>query len=1186
MQNIPIWKPILIAAVLGMCAWSLYPPSQKLKPGLDLQGGTTLIYQVNVPSEQDPRDVIDQTIETLRKRVDPNGVMNLIWRRQAGNRIEIQMPPPAPYTQQLRNDYLQMRDQLLESNISKRDLESSIRADPAQRHAAMDQLAGGDPYRQQLLQELAKAYDDFYAAREPYEQAQDALRAAQVSLKALGTDVDEDKRKQLQEQIDALDSELIAKTRAFVEARRGFETAQNAVLGNNIDPNELEAILSLPQTPSPTGEKDKDGKPVGQRQAQLDRFIAQHPDRADQIRAVADVYTQYSQVKQGPLDDPNDLIALLKGSGVLEFRIAAPSTLSDLSEYRDQLRTRGPRAGSNKPFRWFVIDDLASFVDEPAELRSAKENPESFFANSRNQVAQVHGQDYYILLANTPDASMTQAQPGWKLSQAFRQPDDRGFPAVGFELNRIGGQLMGELTGAYKESPMAIVLDGRVISTPTIRSQIHDKGSISGGRGGFTPQEMQYMLRTLNAGSLQGQLSDEPIYIKKFGPQLGQDNLERGLKAAIWALIAVAILMAGYYFFCGFVADFALAANMVVILGVMAMFGATFTLPGIAGIVLTIGMAVDANVLIFERIREELGRKADLTTSVRLGYGKALATIIDANLTTLITCVVLFYTATAEVKGFAVTLMAGILATMFTALFCTRVILDYYVEYGGKNLATLPALVPAVHRWLHPNIDWVAKRGIFFVVSLAMIVGGVVLVASRGGSLLDIEFRSGTAVSFDLAEGKTMTLEQVRGRLDTIAGKSGLANLASDHATVVTVGQADGSQASGFSIATLETDPNKVSSAIKEGFEDVLDAQRPIAFYGMGAGYEAPSLATAPVYPIYHAQLGDNIDRPDVVADVTDYLGGVAVLIENMDPPATTKELEDRVESMRLQPGFDNLGYRPSTVIGLDLAAAGVDGTPPMYRSAVLVSTDGDTNYLDAPETFNSPEGLAVTEWRLVHDALRRDTSLESVSNFSSQVSKTMQQQAIVALVLSLLAVVAYIWLRFGSLRFGLAAIVALVHDVTIALGIVAAAGYLDETAIGQALMLNDFKINLALVAALLTIVGYSLNDTIIVFDRIRENRGRLAVASPSIINDSINQTISRTIMTSGTTMLAVLTLYVFGGEGVHGFAFTMLLGVIVGTYSSVAIAAPILLMGSAVGDQPVKSSADVVDTPVTATGR
>ncbi len=183
-----------------------------------------------------------------------------------------------------------------------------------------------------------------------------------------------------------------------------------------------------------------------------------------------------------------------------------------------------------------------------------------------------------------------------------------------------------------------------------------------------------------------------------------------------------------------------------------------------------------------------------------------------------------------------------------------------------------------------------------------------------------------------------------------------------------------------------------------------------------------------------------------------------------------------------------------------------------------------------------------------------------------------MKTQAIQAMVLSLLAVVAYIWLRFGRLSYGLAAIVALVHDVTITLGLLALSYYVFDTAFGTTLLLSDFKINLAVVAALLTIVGYSLNDTIVVFDRIRENRGRLAEATPGIINDSINQTLSRTVMTSISTLLAVGALYIFGGDGVHGFAFCLLIGVVVGTYSSIAIASPILLMGRKVVENAAKA--------------
>ncbi len=223
--------------------------------------------------------------------------------------------------------------------------------------------------------------------------------------------------------------------------------------------------------------------------------------------------------------------------------------------------------------------------------------------------------------------------------------------------------------------------------------------------------------------------------------------------------------------------------------------------------------------------------------------------------------------------------------------------------------------------------------------------------------------------------------------------------------------------------------------------------------------------------------------------------------------------------------------------------------------------SDDRVNYADNPETLTDPTGMAATQWKLVREALRRDTSLAGVTNFSSQVSGTMQQQAIVAIVLSWIAITIYIWIRFGSLAYGLGAIIALIHDVITAVGLAAWAFYIYDTPIGHALLLAPFRIDLTMIAAVLTLIGYSVNDTIVVFDRIRENRGRLAYASAQVINDSINQTISRTVLTVATVLVAVLALYVLGGPGVHNFAFVMLVGAIVGCYSSIAIASPLLLL-------------------------
>lgn len=1163
MEKIPVWKWLLVVAVLAVCGWSLYPPSQKLKLGLDLEGGTTLVYQVEVPEDQDAKTVIEQTISTLRKRVDPLGVLNLVWREQKGNRIEIQVPPAPPQTRKLLSEYVRLREQLLENNLSEVKLNRVLRLKGEERWAVLETLAQGDGGRKELLTNLAEAYDELERVRGPYEELQSRVWELEKEREGQDFTSSPGEKEQVQGKIDELLKQLEPLARRQNEAGQKFGQVKKELLATNIDANELEQILSLPDTAPGAAPEARAGglkeAPISPRQAELNKLKAKHPALAGQIEAVAKAFAEYSKVKgQGQIDDPNDLIALLKGSGVLEFRIGAvPGEVPQEQRYRDQLRQRGPKAGFKEEYRWFVVDDVGGFAEEPRQLAGLKANPEGYFA-SRGLVGQMHGKDYYLLLANTAGRSLTREQSGWELSRAGAIRDESGYPAVGFSLNRTGGELMAELTGGNLNRPMAIVLDGRVISAPSIRSQIHDSGQITGGRGGFSQKELDYLLRTLNAGSLQGRLSDQPIYIKTFGPQLGQDNLHQGLKAAYWSLFAVSVLMLGYYFFSGLVADLALVANIVIILGVMSLFGATFTLPGIAGIILTIGMAVDANVLICERIREEQERKADGATALRLGYERAFATIVDSNLTTLITCIVLYYTATADIKGFAVTMIVGVLATMFTAVFCTRLVMDLYVRYSKRGVLTmLPTAVEAVSRLLRPNVDWVGKMPLFGGLSAAVIVVGLVFVGVRGQDLLDIEFRSGTQVGFSLAQGKTLSLGEVRERLSGVAGEFGLPALAGNRASVVTVGKVESGRAKEFTVATLETESERVSQAVKTAFEDVLDTQRPIQF----VTHRPEDEQTPPYYIVNSPNLGQCIGRGNVEADVSDYLGGVATVLADMDPPATTEELRGRIQRMRMQPAFEDLGYRTFKVVGLDVAGGG-EGLK--YRTAVVLSSDGKTNYMDDPDLLGASGGLAETEWQVVLEALHRDTSLDSVSNFSSQVSNTMKQQALVAMGLSILAVVIYIWFRFGSLRYGLGAIVALMHDVTIPLGALAISGYLAGTWFGDVLLLSDFKINLAQVAAILTIIGYSLNDTIIVFDRIRENRGKMTQVTPKIINDAINQTISRTVMTSGTTLLAVVALYVLGGDGVHGFAFSMLIGVVVGTYSSVAIAAPILLIGLA----------------------
>ena len=1173
----PLWKPILIVLVLLGCGSLIL--TKGLKPGIDLAGGTVLTYDVLVPPGRDATEIINDTIAIQSDRIDPTGTKNLIWREESGNRLSVTMALPGPEVGEARKAFDAAKTVLLSDTLDRSALNSAVAMTNAtERAAEFERLAGGDEKLVSEMQSLADAAGRQQSLYAIYTEAEAAYNAAED---AAGPEVSGDE----QSRLDALAAALDTATDELLAAQAAFEIERDAVLDGTLGAGEIDRILALDSAPAR-------GKKESAQAMAWNTLAEQHPGRAADIEALAAASKAYDEVK-GPLDDPEDLKAALRGAGVLEFRIAATpqgspnARPSDVGAYEARLAEKGPRSGLALDYRWFEIDKFEEFVDTQAERDAVVENPELFtqlMASRRSLVGEEYNGKYYILVGNTPELAMTR-DDDWKLTGATRQSDSLGRPAVGFSLDGLGAKLLGDLTGPNVGRQMAVLLDGKLKTAPTLQGRLSNGGQITGE---FNQTELQYLIRTLGAGSLEGQLSADPISQKTTGSTLGADNLHKGLRACVLSLIVVSLLMAVYYFFAGLVADFALVANMIIILGIMSMIEATFTLPGIAGLVLTIGMAVDANVLIFERIREEQQAGANLSASIRQGFGKALSTILDANITTLITCFVLGYTATADVKGFAVVLGIGIMATLFTALFSTRVIIEIYqIVAKPKQIGMLPTAVPALHRLLEPKINWIALRNIFLPISVVLIVAGLSMVAIRGEDIFDIEFRSGTEVTFNLAEGESLTLPEARERLrdfaespeaerlkevvDTEAAEGAARrddpapkpvdfNLLDD-AQVVTVGEpAENGEATGFSVATLIENSDAVSGAVKAAFRDVLDVTEPIAYAGMD---DSANAAKGKLEPITSSSLAESMGRGALDggdANVQAFVGGVGILLEGLSPPASVKDVTERITRMRQQPAYVDLGSRPFEVFGLKRAGAGSGAT---FTSMAVAVRDQDTNYAEDRTAFDANDGLAATEWALVRDALQRDSSLESVSNFSSQVSGTMQQQAIVAMVLSLLAVVGYIWMRFGSLRYGLAAIVALLHDVSITLGLLAICGWLTTIpGAHTALLLDDFKINLALVAALLTIVGYSLNDTIIVFDRIRENRGRLSRATPQIINDSINQTISRTVLTSGTTLLAIVILYIFGGPGVHGFAFAMLIGVLIGTYSSVAIAAPILLIG------------------------
>ena len=549
-------------------------------------------------------------------------------------------------------------------------------------------------------------------------------------------------------------------------------------------------------------------------------------------------------------------------------------------------------------------------------------------------------------------------------------------PVVSFRFDTRGATRFGQATQENVGRLFAIILDGQVISAPQIREPIlGGSGQISGN---FTVQSANDLAVLLRAGALPATLT--VIEERTVGPGLGQDSIDAGKVASYIGAALVVVFMVLIYGLLGIISVVALAANIAMIVALLSVLGATLTLPGIAGIVLTIGMAVDSNVLIFERIREERRAGRSVIQAIDAGFSRALATIVDANVTTLIAAVILFYLGSGPVRGFAVTLAIGILTTVFTAFTFSRwMVAEWVKRRRPKELPKAPfKLVPD-----ETAIKFMGFRRITFALSAFMSVAALVLFMTlnmnlgidfKGGSIIEVQSRSGTA---DIAD--------IRSRLSEL-------------------------------------------------------------------------------------NLGE-------------------VQVQEFGDPS---EVLIRVQA---QDGGENA------------------------QQTVIEKVRGE---LEADYDFRRVEVVGPT------------------------VSSELAQAGTIAVLASLVAILFYIWVRF-EWQFAVGAIIATLHDVIMTVGF---------------FVITGIEFNLSSIAAILTIVGYSLNDTVVVYDRVRENLRRYKRMSlPQLLNESINQTLSRTTMTSLTTLLALLALFMFGGEVIRSFTAAMIFGVVIGTYSSIFIAAPLLIL-------------------------
>ena len=542
-------------------------------------------------------------------------------------------------------------------------------------------------------------------------------------------------------------------------------------------------------------------------------------------------------------------------------------------------------------------------------------------------------------------------------------------PYVAIEFNAKGATAFSEITAANVEKRLAIVLDGRVHSAPRINERIPSGRASITGR--FTVEEAGDLAIVLRAGTLPA-----PIYIEEertIGPLLGRDSINSGIRASIIGLILIFVFIVVYYLFAGIISSFAMLLNFVIILGTLGWIHTTLTLPGIAGMILTIGMAVDANVLIYERMREEMATGKHMRSVISFGYDKAYNAILDSNITTLIAAALLFQFGTGPIKGFGVTLSIGLMASMFTGIFVTRIIFE--ILSSNKNFTKIPMLK------LFPktNIDFIGKRWMAYTLSIIVLGVGLGTFLMRGEKMYGIDFTGGQIQEYSFT--RAVSAEDVRKSIDAIGIKDATIQQFSNKNQVL--------------VKTAADEADKIGEAFKASFKD-----------------------------------------------------------------------------------------NPSELL--------------------------------------------------------------RVEKVGPSVGKHLKKNALMTLIWSLAGILIYVGIRFKNIAFASAGVIALFHDVAVGMGALAMAGG---------------EMDLNIIAALLTIAGYSINDTIVIYDRIRENLKLYRKASmKEIVNMSLNQTLSRTILTSFMTLLAVVSIFLFGGEVLKPFSFVLLAGMISGVYSTVYIASPLII--------------------------
>ena len=811
------------------------------------------------------------------------------------------------------------------------------------------------------------------------------------------------------------------------------------------------------------------------------------------------------------------------------------------------------------------------FVELPASVRGDA-------AKQASWVDQSGLPGLEVLMVVDPDLDVK----GEDLSFASTTFDEKGAPAVAFNLTDAGSGRFRVLTTenrpqGNRQRQLGIVMDDRLLSAPSILQPISRQGRITGN---FTSEEVKALVDILKAGQLPAALTKQPIAENQIDATLGADTIRKGLIAIGVSLALVLLFILYYYRFAGVVACTALVLNLAMILATMVLINQPLTLPGLAGLVLTVGMSVDANVLIFERIREEIKKGAKDRMAIRNGFAKATVTIVDANLTTLFTAIVLYAIGTDQIRGFAVTLILGILFSMFTAIYMSRTLFDI-AERHNKVSLRMSDLINSLRDAISKGgtFDFISKGKLTLAMSAVLILLGIGSLVARGKNILDIDFAGGSSVQFRV-QASTST-QNIR---DIVNAGIGEQDGTPVQVTVngVTMDQADDGTV--FKVDSSLEDVGELQKRLVDAFANDPNVDLVTYDVQIDRGDSTSSIQRNNGVMLTALQDDDQTDS-DSPATPSDTAGQDAADQDPVDQDAADQNTADQSDAAvdgpslsaaesatrRLTLGIDGSQTAASisgpTLIQRMKETADEMGLPLNERAIQLLpSGEGSEDWVaDSSVPFSNwkvtlPMGNASADQLMdrVVQSLGDEPVWVSSSSVGARVAGQMIGRASVALFASLLVIILYIWFRFQRVIYGFAAVAALVHDVLITLGAIAVSYYLADV-LGF-LLIDQFKISLTVVAALLTIIGYSLNDTIVVFDRIRETKGKAPRLTSEMINVSINQTLSRTLLTSLTTLIVVLLLYAFGGEGIHAFAFALVVGVLVGTYSSIFVASPILL--------------------------